>query len=229
MANPPFNVDKIDKTKLEDDLRFPFGLPRADNGNYIWIQTFYSALNANGRAGFVMANSASDARSELEIRRKLIEDRSVDVIIAVGSNMFYTVTLPVTLWFLDRSKKHTDRADQVLFIDARETYTQIDRAHRDWTPQQVEFLANIVRLWRNDDTYEDVAGLCCAASIEQIEEQGWSLNPGRYVGVASAQLEEETFVASFTELHREFVSLNGAADALATQVSEIGRAITEDG
>ena len=95
MANPPFNVNKIDKTKLEDDPRFPFGLPKPDNGNYLWIQTFYSALNGSGRAGFVMANSASDARgSELEIRRKMIEDRSVDVIIAVGTNMFYTVTLP---------------------------------------------------------------------------------------------------------------------------------------
>ena len=135
MANPPFNVDKIDKTKLEDDARFPFGLPRADNGNYIWVQAFYSALNDTGRAGFVMANSTSDARgSELEIRRKLVEDGSVDTIIAVGKNMFYTVTLPVTLWFLDRGKKHTDRADQVLFVDARELYNQIDRAHREWTP-----------------------------------------------------------------------------------------------
>ena len=120
MANPPFNVKTIDKTKLEDDPRFPFGLPKPDNGNYLWIQTFYSALNNTGRAGFVMANSASDAgHSELNIRRKLIEDRCVDVIVAAGTNMFYTVTLPVTLWFLDRAKKHTNRADQVLFIDAR--------------------------------------------------------------------------------------------------------------
>ena len=248
MANPPFNVDKIDKTKLGDDPRFPFGLPRPDNGNYIWVQAFYSALNVTGRAGFVMANSASDARgSELEIRRKLIEDRSVDAIVAVGTNMFYTVTLPVTLWFLDRGKKHTDRADQVLFIDAREIYNQIDRAHRDWTPQQVEFLANIVRLWRGkqpefdagseemlsavlaNGVYEDVAGLCCAANVDRIEEQGWSLNPGRYVGIAAAELEEETFVASFTKLHRELVELSGAAAALATQVSQIGRAIIENG
>ncbi|MCY4294656.1 MAG: class I SAM-dependent DNA methyltransferase [Acidimicrobiaceae bacterium] len=246
MANPPFNVDKIDKTKLCDDLRFPFGLPKPDNGNYIWIQAFYSALNATGRAGFVMANSASDARSsELEIRRRLIEDRSVDVIIAVGTNMFYTVTLPVTLWFLDRGKRGTSRADQVLFIDAREIYNQIDRAHRDWTPQQIEFLANIVRLWRGelpefdagseemldavfpDRAFSDVAGLCASASLQQIEEQGWSLNPGRYVGIAPTQLEHGTFAASFTDLHREFVELNAAAHALATQVFEIGRAITE--
>jgi len=111
MANPPFNVDRVDKGRLKGDLRFPFGLPRADNANYLWIQIFYSALNDKGRAGFVMANSAADARaSELEIRRTLIEARAVDVMVAVGSNFFYTVTLPCTLWFLDRCRKESERA-----------------------------------------------------------------------------------------------------------------------
>ncbi|MYH42683.1 MAG: SAM-dependent DNA methyltransferase [Acidimicrobiaceae bacterium] len=237
MANPPFNVDKIDKTKLGDDPRFPFGLPRPDNGNYIWIQAFYSALNVTGRAGFVMANSASDARgSELEIRRKLIEDRSVDAIVAVGTNMFYTVTLPVTLWFLDRGKKHTDRADQVLFIDAREIYNQIDRAHRDWTPQQVEFLANIVRLWRDEKpefdagseemlkvvlphgAYADVAGLCRVSTLNQIQEQGWSLNPGRYVGMAHAEIEDIEFTARMELLVEQFATLTAEAAALSDTV-----------
>ena len=98
-----------------------------------------------------MANSASDARgSELEIRKQLIEARAVDVMVAVGSNFFYTVTLPCTLWFFDRGKRTTARADQVLFIDARHLYRQIDRAHRDWTPAQIEFLANIARLYRGE-------------------------------------------------------------------------------
>ena len=240
MANPPFNVDKIDKTKLEDDARFPFGLPRADNGNYIWVQTFYSALNDTGRAGFVMANSASDARgSELEIRRQLIEDRSVDVIIAVGTNMFYTVTLPVTLWFLDRGKTNTDRADQVLFIDAREIYNQIDRAHRDWTSQQVEFLANIVRLWRGEEpeydaeseemlsvvlpggTYSDVAGICAAATLQQIEEHGWSLNPGRYVGATPEEATLEDSVRELRSLAHEFALLQESAQQLSARVERV--------
>ncbi len=206
MANPPFNVNKIDKAKLEGDKRFPFGLPKADNGNYIWIQAFYSALNDKGRAGFVMANSAADAGgSELEIRKKLIAEKAVDVIVAVGSNFFYTVTLPVTLWFLDRGKRGTEREDKVLFIDARKIFHQIDRAHRDWLPEQIEFLANIARLYRGenaettdgsaelmsasfpDGVYVDVPGLCAVATLEQIEKQGWSLNPGRYVGVAAAE------------------------------------------
>ena len=237
MANPPFNVNKIDKAKLEDDPRFPFGLPKPDNGNYLWIQTFYSALNRSGRAGFVMANSASDARgSELEIRRKLIEDRSVDVIIAVGTNMFYTVTLPVTLWFLDRGKKYSDQADQVLFIDAREIYNQIDRAHRDWTPQQIEFLANIVRLWRGeepefdagskemlsevlpDGTYVDVPGLCATATLDQIEEHGWSLNPGRYVGYATSHPVNSSFYETLDELAEEFQALTHKSEVLAARV-----------
>jgi len=202
MANPPFNVNKVDKAKLAADKRFPFGLPKADNANYIWIQEFYSSLNQTGRAGFVMANSAADAgASELQIRQKLIASNAVDVIVAVGSNFFYTVTLPVTLWFLDRGKHVTERHDRVLFIDARKIFRQIDRAHRDWLPEQIEYIANIARLYRGetietvdgsedlmkasfpDGAYVDVPGLCAVAALPDIEQQGWSLNPGRYVGV----------------------------------------------
>src|SRR5712691_10004499 len=158
MANPPFNVDKVDKERIKNDPRYPFGLPKADNANYLWIEIFYSALNESGRAGFVMANSAGDARgSELEIRRQLLQDNAVDVMISIGPNFFYTVTLPCTLWFLDRGKKSTKRKDKVLFIDARHIFNQIDRAHRDFTPDQIEFLSNIVRLYRGE-AVENVTG-----------------------------------------------------------------------
>jgi len=141
MANPPFNVNGVDKSRIKDDRRrFPFGMPSTDNANYLWIQLFYSALNDRGRAGFVMANSASDAHhSELEIRRQLIEAGAVDVMVAVGSNFFYTVTPPCTLWFLDRGKRGTEREDTVLFIDARSIFTQIDRAHRQFAAAQLEY------------------------------------------------------------------------------------------
>ena len=109
LANPPFSDNAVDTERLKDSAgpgrRFPFGLPRTDNANYLWIQLFFSVLNEKGRAGFVMANSASDARSsEQELRRQLIESRAVDVMVAVGPNMFYTVTLPCTLWFLDKAR-----------------------------------------------------------------------------------------------------------------------------
>ena len=238
MANPPFNVNKVDKAKLEGDRRFPFGLPKADNANYIWIQAFYSALNSKGRAGFVMANSAADAGgSELEIRKKLIADRAVDVIVAVGSNFFYTVTLPVTLWFLDRGKRGTDREDKVLFIDARKIFRQIDRAHRDWLPEQIEFLANVVRLHREeeidltegsesllaesfpDERYNDVPGLCAVAKLGEIDKQGWSLNPGRYVGVAAAEDDGIDFRVRLEELNEELEQLNVEAAVLQERIA----------
>ena len=126
MANPPFNVDKVDKEKIKDDPRFPFGMPRSDNANYLWIQLFYSSLNETGRAGFVMANSAADARqSEMEIRRQLLQAHAVDVMVSIGPNFFYTVTLPCTLWFLDKGKAKTKRKNQVLFIDARHVFRQV--------------------------------------------------------------------------------------------------------
>ena len=241
MANPPFNVNKVDNPKLEDDPRFPFGLPKPDNANYLWIQIFYSALNKTGRAGFVMANSASDARSsELEIRKQLIQTGAVDCIVAVGTNMFYTVTLPVTLWFLDNNKPKSDQANKVLFIDARDTYEQVDRAHRTWTPTQIELLANIHRLANNTDTevttdesqalldehfpdgtYTDVLGLCKVATIDEIEEQGWSLNPGRYVGLGVAEMADVDFEVEAGFLAEQWELLSNEAVDLGALVSHV--------
>lgn len=248
MANPPFNVSGIDKAKLKTVTasgtevvkpRFPFGLPSSDNGNYIWISQFHSALNENGRAGFVMANSAADARgSEAEIRRKLIESGAVDVIVAVGPNFFLTVTLPCTLWFFDRAKPRTNRADQVLFIDARHIFNQVDRAHRDFRDDHIEFLANIVRLWRGNepelvfgskallrerlgglDTYRDVPGLCRVATRDEIAAQGWSLNPGRYVGVAEGETDAEDFKEKLEALQEELERLNGEGGELQGRIA----------
>lgn len=238
MANPPFNVNKVEKAKLEGDNRFPFGLPRPDNANYLWMQIFHSSLNGEGRAGFVMANSAADAGgSELEIRRRMIEDRSVDAVVSIGPNFFYTVTLPCTLWFFDKGKRSTERADKVLFVDARKIFRQIDRAHRDFLPEQIEFLANIARLYRGespetnhgsadllatsfpDGTYWDVAGLCRAATLEEIETQGWSLNPGRYVGVAAGEDDGIDFKVRLEDLSEELEKLNSEAEALQQQIA----------
>jgi type I restriction enzyme M protein len=264
LANPPFNVNAVDKDRLKDSVgknrRYPFGLPRVDNANYLWIQLFYSALNHKGRGGFVMANSASDARaSEQEIRKQLIQSHDVDVMVAVGPNMFYTVTLPCTLWFLDKGKRGTPRAAKVLFIDARHIYRQVDRAHRDWTDSQIGFMANIVRLYRGEELdftlggeeakakvieifspspakagesrgegthYRDIPGLCKAATLKEIEAQGWSLNPGRYVGVAPGEaVSDEDFKEQLEELNEELETLNAQAreleETIAQNVAEI--------
>lgn len=247
MANPPFNVNGVDKEKLKGDPRFPLGFPTADNANFLWIQVFYSTLNKNGRAGFVMANSAADAHgSEFEIRRKLLQAGVVDVIIAIGPNFFYTVTLPVTLWFLDKGKAKNDRKDRVLFVDARPIYRQIDRAHRDLTPQQIEFLANIVRLYRGEEAeladgsetllkerfprekYTNVPGLCKVASLEEIEEQGWSLNPGRYVGVAEGADEDFDFRERLQGLSEQLQLLSTEAGVLEERISANMQRLLED-
>jgi type I restriction enzyme M protein len=252
MANPPFNVNEIQKDRLADDKqRFPFGMPRNDNGNYLWIQMFYAALNKTGRAGFVMANSASDARgSEQEIRQQLIEDDGVDVMVAVSGNFFYTVTLPCALWFLDK-KKPAHNKDKVLFIDARHIFRQVTRAVRDYTSEQLNFIANIVRLYRcqeidntylethpdagndgsyslnsyfkndkNEFSYQDVAGLCKVATKAEIIEQGYSLNPGRYVGVTEGKHEhDEDFAARLEALQEEQEVLNAESHELEVSIS----------
>jgi type I restriction enzyme M protein len=245
MANPPFNQSEVDRAKLVNaagkvDARFPFGLPTVNNANYLWINLFYAALNATGRAGFVMANSASDAgSSERDLRRQLIETGAVDCVVAVGPNMFFTVTLPVTLWFLDKGKAKGARGDKVLFVDARHLFRQVTRSNRTFDPDHIEFLGNIVRLWRDeeietgagsgprmaegfpDGLYRDVPGLCKIASRDEIKSQDWSLNPGRYVGVTPGQTHnDEEFKGKLEALQEELEGLNAEAAQLQEQIAQ---------
>lgn len=240
MANPPFNAKGVDKERIKGDRRYPFGIPSTDNANYLWIQEFHSAMKpGEGKAGFVMANSAVDARgTELEIRKQIIQSKVVDVMISIGPNFFYTVTLPCTLWFFDNCKAKHDRDDTVLFIDARNIFTQVDRAHREFSPAQIEYVANIVRLYHNhpaenmeggadlmveqfpDGKFQDVAGLCKVTSIQEIEAQGWSLNPGRYVGTQVEAFDEEDFFESFTALNAELQQLNAQAQKIERTIEE---------
>ncbi len=235
MANPPFNDSGVEKARAEKlTKRYPFGAPTGDNANYLWIQHFYSALSPTGRAGFVMANSAGDGRGrDLEIRQQLLDAGAVDVIVSLTSNLFYTVTLPVTLWFLDRGKERTARKDKVLFLDARGIFRQVDRAHRELEAHQIELLADTVRLYRGEKPeflregtkalfeerfpegkYRDVPGFCKVATRKEIAAQGASLNPGRYVGVVAQQQDDGEFRARFEALHEELAALNAEAHRL---------------
>lgn len=229
MANPPFNVDEVVVDKVVDDARFnTYGVPRnktkstkkasdkketVPNANYLWIGHFATALNDNGKAALVMANSASDAGgSELEIRKKMIEDGIISQMVTLPSNMFSTVTLPATLWFFSKQRKNRD---EILFIDARNIFTQVDRAHRKFSDEQIKNLGIISRLYEGDSDafwalvneykaagkqeqvdwllerwpegkYRDVIGLCKVAKLDGedgIIDQDYSLNAGRYVGV----------------------------------------------
>ena len=167
MANPPFNVDEVVYDKVKDDPRFnEYGVPKnksktakkdsdkketVPNANYLWISYFATALNPTGRAALVMANSASDAgNSEYDIRKKMIEAGIIKQMVTLPSNMFSSVTLPATLWFFDNAKKNTEKKDEILFVDARNVFTQVDRAHRKFSDEQIKNLAIITRLYEGD-------------------------------------------------------------------------------
>jgi len=226
MANPPFNVKKVDKEKIKNDPRFSFGIPSSDNANYLWIQIFFNALKKNGRAGFVMSNAANDApTSELKIRKELIQSKAVDVIIAIGPNFFYTVPLSCTLWFFDKSKRTTNRKNKILFINATKIFKQISNANREFTPDQIEFISNIVRLYRGKKIenkyngkkklleqfanlkYRDVVNLCKVKTLDEISEENWSLSPNRYVGISDDNLSDTELNQKLDNFHAEFTKL----------------------
>ena len=310
MANPPFNVDKVKAESAQTAGRLPFGMPAVNknkevsNANYLWISYFYSYLNEHGRAGFVMASSATDSQSkDKDIREKLVRTGHVDVLISVGNNFFYTKSLPCSLWFFDKGKKEELR-DKVLFIDARNYYTVVDRTLNEWSEWQLKNLNTIVWLYRGeldkyqnllsqyrqelgkqlsfperaeqletdlqnaraeareaaaqaarkdkkrieaeyqdtiqaleqkltvakealwltekfgDGVYQDIPGLCKAATLEEIEQKGFSLTPGAYVGVAPVEDDGVDFHERMTEIHKELLELQAESDRLMETISK---------
>lgn len=268
MANPPFNVDEVLVSKVCDDARFTtYGVPRnktksakknsdktetVPNANYLWIGYFATALNDSGKAALVMANSASDAGgSELEIRKKMIQDGIISQMVTLPSNMFSTVTLPATLWFFNKQRTNKD---EILFIDARNIFTQVDRAHRKFSDEQIKNLGIITRLYEGDSEafwqlvdeykkagkqeevdwflerwpegkYRDVIGLCKVAKItgeDGIEDNDWSLNAGRYVGVVIEDdgMTSEEFSQEMLSLNSEFSKLNAEAVDLQKEIEK---------
>ena len=310
MANPPFNVDKVKAESAQNAGRLPFGMPTVNknkevsNANYLWISYFYSYLNEDGRAGFVMASSATDSQGkDKDIREKLVRTGHVDVMISAGNNFFYTKSLPCSLWFFDKGKKEELR-DKVLFIDARNYYTVVDRTLNEWNEWQLKNLNAIVWLYRGevdkyqellseyrqelgdqlsfperaqqletdlqsaraeareavaqaarkdkkrieaeyqdtiqaleqkltvakealwltekfgDGVYADIPGLCKAATLEEIEQKGFSLTPGAYVGVAPAEDDGVDFHERMTEIHKELLELQAESDRLMETISK---------
>jgi type I restriction enzyme M protein len=237
MANPPFNVNKIDKKKdfVKEDSRLPFGAPNNDNGNYMWIQYFHSYLNKNGRAGFVMAASATDAgNSEKLIRKQLIETGDIEAIVSVGNNFFYTRSLPCHLWFFNKNKKDKD---SILMINARNTYREVTNTINDFSSDQLEGLTTIIRSYRGENVdfkanewliktfesgyYEEIEGLCKVASLEDIIENDYSLNPGRYVGFSIKIDENFDYQARMSEIQEELAKLNKESDNLMNTLQGI--------
>jgi type I restriction enzyme M protein len=201
LANPPFNISDWGGERLREDKRWQYGVPPAGNANYAWVQHIVHHLAPAGVAGFVLANGSmsSNQSGEAEIRKNLIEADLVDCMIALPGQLFYSTQIPACLWFLARSKKNgkfRDRRGHVLFIDARKLGRMTDRTHKDLEDQDVTRIANTYHAWRGEKgagKYEDVAGFCKSASLEEVRKHGHVLTPGRYVGAEAAEDDGEPF------------------------------------
>ncbi len=201
LANPPFNISDWGGERLKDDKRWQYGTPPAGNANFAWVQHIVHHLAPAGVAGFVLANGSmsSNQSGEGEIRKSLIEADLVDCMVALPGQLFYSTPIPACLWFLARDRKNgkfRDRRGQVLFIDARKLGRMEDRTHKELTDKDVARIAETYHAWRGEEgagDYEDVAGYCKSASLEEVRKHGHVLTPGRYVGAEAAEEDGESF------------------------------------
>lgn len=206
MANPPFNLSNWGQEKLKEDKRWKYGIPPAGNANYAWIQHMIHHLAPNGKIGLVLANGALSTQSggEGEIRKKIIEDDLIEGIIAMPTQLFYSVTIPVTLWFITKNKKQKGRT---LFIDARKMGFMVDRKHRDFDDiKDIQRIADTFSAFQ-EGTLEDVKGFCSAVSLQDIAKQDYILTPGRYVGIEEQEEDGEPFEEKMTRLTSELSGL----------------------
>lgn len=201
MANPPFNLSNWGQDKLKEDVRWKYGTPPAGNANYAWIQHMIHHLAPNGKIGLVLANGALSSQSsgEGEIRKNIIQADLVEGIVALPTQLFYSVTIPVTLWFISKNKKQKGKT---LFIDARKMGYMVDRKHRDFTDEDIQKLADTFKAFQ-DGTLEDVKGFCTVADLQEIEKQDFILTPGRYVGIEEVEDDGEPFEEKMTRLTSE--------------------------
>ena len=201
MANPPFNLSNWGQDKLKDDVRWKYGTPPASNANYAWIQHMIHHLAPNGKIGLVLANGALSSQSsgEGDIRKNIIEADLVEGIVALPTQLFYSVTIPVTLWFISKNKKQKGKT---LFIDASKMGYMVDRKHRDFTDEDIQKLADTFEEFQNG-TLEAIKGFCATCDIQDIAKQDYILTPGRYVGIEEQEDDGEPFEEKMTRLTSE--------------------------
>ena len=227
ISNPPFNAEWEPQRLSDKDPRLKYGTPPSGNANFMWIQHFIHHLAPNGLAGFVMANGAlAVGGKEGEIRKKIIENDLIDIIIACPPKLFYNVSLPVSLWFATKNKKNgrfRKRAGETLFIDAREIYEPISRRQYTFTDEQIKQIAETVRAWRGQKEYgkyKDILGFCKAATLEEIRKNGYVLTPGRYVGVKEEEDDGVPFREKMKKLTGELKQYFGESKKLEKEIEE---------
>lgn len=224
MANPPFNLSNWGQEKLKEDVRWKYGTPPAGNANYAWIQHMIHHLAPNGKIGLVLANGALSSQSsgEGEIRKNIIQADLVEGIVALPTQLFYSVTIPVTLWFITKNKKQKGKT---LFIDARKMGYMVDRKHRDFTDEDIQKLADTFTAFQ-EGTLEDVKGFCAVADLQEIEKQDFILTPGRYVGIEEVEDDGEPFEEKMTRLTSElsvmFAKSHELEDEIRKKLGAIG-------
>jgi type I restriction enzyme M protein len=198
LANPPFNVS--DYALAQDDVRWKYGIPPANNANYAWIEHIISKLSPKGTAGFVLANGSmsTSTKAEAEIRKNIIEARRVDCIVTMPPNLFYNVTIPVCLWFI--TKKKENRKDEILFIDARKMGYMETRKHREMMDEEIKKICDTYHSWRQNEEYEDQQGFCKSANLDEVRSHEYILTPGRYVGIEEIEDDGEPFDDKMTRL-----------------------------
>ena len=216
MANPPFNLSNWGQDKLIDDVRWKYGVPPAGNANYAWIQHMIHHLAPNGKIGLVLANGALSTQSsgEGEIRKRIIEADLVEGIVAMPTQLFYSVTIPVTLWFISKNKQQKGKT---LFIDARNMGYMVDRKHRDLTDEDIQKLADTFESFQNG-TLGDVKGFCAAVTTDDIAKQDYILTPGRYVGIEEHEDDGEPFDEKMTRLTSELSEMFAKSHELEDEI-----------
>ena len=224
MANPPFNLKNWGQDKLKDDVRWKYGLPPEGNANFAWIQHMIHHLAPNGKIGLVLANGAlsSQTSGEGEIRKNIIEADLIEGIVALPTQLFYSVTIPVTLWFISKNKTQKGKT---LFIDARKMGYMVDRKHRDFTTEDIKKLADTFESFQNG-TLEVVKGFCAIATTEDIAKQDYILTPGRYVGIEEQEDDGEPFDDKMKRLTSElsvmFAKSHELEDEIRKKLGAIG-------
>lgn len=218
LANPPFNYSPWNQEKLLDDVRWKYGTPPAGNANYAWIQHMIHHLAPNGKIGLVLANGALSSQNcgEGEIRQKIIEDDLIEGIISLPPKLFYSVSIPVTLWFISKNKKQKGKT---VFIDARKMGHMVDRKHRDFTEEDIQKLADTFEAFQNG-TLEDEKGFCSVATIQDIAKQDYVLTPGRYVGIEVQEDDGEPFDEKMTRLTSELSEMFAKSHELETEIKK---------
>ena len=218
MANPPFNLSGWGQDKLLDDVRWQYGTPPAGNANFAWLQHMIWHLAPDGRMGMVLANGSLSSQSggEGEIRKNIINADLVECIVAMPSQLFYTTQIPVSLWFLAKSKKQKGKT---LFIDARKMGSMVTRKLRELTDEDIQKLADTYNAYV-DGTLEEVKGFCAVATTEEIAQQDYILTPGRYVGIEEQEDDGEPFEEKMGRLTRELSELFAKSHELEAQIKE---------